>query len=460
MTDTQIRCPKCGYAIPVSEALSAQIRNELETTLRTDHERRLNQAVAAAERRARATLDIELADLKAQIAERAKQAQEAAERELALRSKARQLEEQQKTQAEGIRAEVEERLRQESAERAAAAAAAAEAKAREQSELELKALRDDLIAQREKTRLAQEAELTLRKEKTALEERARDLDLEVARKVDAAKGAIETAIRKTAAEEQDLKLKEKEKQISDLRAALEDAKRRSELGSQELQGEVLELDIQAALERQFSADRIEPVLKGVRGADIQQRVRNDRQEDCGLILWETKNAKNWSPAWLDKLKQDQRAAGADAAVLVSVALPEGIEGFGRIDGIWVAGRKAWPALAVALREQLIQVAYARAATLGKGEKMELLYEYLSGNEFRQRVEAIVEAFEAMQAQLNRERRAMEKQWAEREKQIQRVIGSTSAMYGALQGIVGAGLAPIPALELDDHPLLEVRGGDG
>lgn len=459
MTDTHIKCPNCGYEIPISEALSAQIRGELETSLKADHEARLKQAVAEAERRARGALDIELADLQAQIAERAKQAEAAAARELELRKRARELEELQKGQAERIRAEVEARLRQESAERIAQATAAAETRAREESALALKQLQDDLAAQREKARIAQEAELTLRQEKTALEARARELDLEVARKLDAAKAELETGIRKAAAEEQELKLREKEKTINDLRQALEDAKRRSELGSQELQGEVLELDIQAALERQFPADLITPVLKGARGADIQQRVRNDRLEDCGLILWETKNAKNWAPAWIDKLKQDQRAAGAAAAVLVSAALPEGIEGFGRIDGIWVAGLKLWPALAVALREQLIAVSYARAAAAGKDEKMELLYQYLSGDEFRQRVEAIVEAFEAMQLQLNRERRAMEKQWAEREKQIARVVGSTSAMYGALQGIVGAGLASIPALELDNTPLLGDRSED-
>ena len=459
MTDTHIKCPSCGYEIPISQALSAQIRGELESSLKADHEARLQRAVAEAEQRARGTLDIELADLKAQIAERSKQAEEAAARELELRRKARALEEQQAAQAEQIRAQVEEAMRKEAAERIAKATTDAETRVREQTTLQIKELEQDLAAQREKARLAQEVELELRKEKTALEGRARELDLEVARRLDAAKAELETAIRKNAAEEQDLKLKEKEKQIADLRTALEDAKRRSELGSQELQGEVLELDIQAALERQFPADRIEPVPKGARGADIQQRVRNDRLEDCGLILWETKNAKNWAPAWIDKLKQDQRAAGAAAAVLVSVALPEAIEGFGRIDGIWVAGLKTWPALAVALREQLIQVAYVRAASEGKNEKMELLYEYLSGNEFRQRVEAIVEAFEAMQSQLNRERRAMEKQWAEREKQIQRVIGSTSAMYGALQGIVGGGLAPIPALELDPGGLLEDRTDD-
>jgi hypothetical protein len=382
MTVTHIKCPNCGAEIPVSEALSAQIRAELASGLEAAHEARLRHAVAEAERRAREVLNLELTDLKARLAEKSEKAREAEERELALRRRTREL-----------------------------------------------------------------------------EERGRELDLEVARRVDAERQRLEAAVRRTVAVEQELKLKEKEKQIGDLRRALEDARRRSELGSQELQGEVLELDIQAALERQFPADRVEPVPKGMRGADIIQRVRNDRLEECGAIVWEAKNAKNWSAAWIDKLKQDQRAVGGSAAVLVSVTLPEGLEGFGRVDGVWVTGPRAWPAVAVALREQLIQVAFARAASEGTNEKMELLYNYLAGDEFRQRVEAIVEAFEGMQAQIQRERRAMERQWAEREKQLQRAVGSTSAMYGTLQGIVGAGLAAIPALELDGGAMLEDRTED-
>jgi hypothetical protein len=440
---TTIKCPSCGYEIPISEALSAQIRGELESSLKADHEARLTRAVAEAEQRARSVLDLELSDLKTQIAERAKRAEEAAARELELRKKARELEEQQQAQAERIHAEVEASLRKDEAERIAKAVAAAGVHAREQTEQQIKVLQSDLAAQREKAREAQAAELALRNEKTALEERAREMDLEVARKVDAARIDLETAIRKRAAEEQDLKLKEKEKQIADLRQALDDAKRRSELGSQELQGEVLELDIQVALERRFPQDRVVPVLKGARGADIQHAVRNDRLEECGLLLWETKNAKNWAPAWIDKLKQDQRAAGAAAAVLVSVALPDGIEGFGRIDGVWITDTTHWPALAIALREQLIQVAFARAASEGKNEKMELLYQYLAGDEFRQRVEAIVEAFTAMQLQIQRERRAMEKQWAEREKQIQRVVGAPPPCTAPCRASSAAAWPPFP-----------------
>lgn len=186
-------------------------------------------------------------------------------------------------------------------------------------------------------------------------------------------------------------------------------------------------------------------------------VRNDALEPCGAIVWEAKNAKNWAPAWIAKLKEDQREAGAPLAVLVTTALPDGVRGFGCLDGIWVADLASYPTLAVALRRQLIEISRARAVSTGVSAKMELLYNYLSGHEFRHRVEAIVEAFTAMQAQLARERRAMEKQWAEREKQLDRAIASTTGMYGALAGIIGQSLPAIPALELDDVRLLENDG---
>lgn len=285
------------------------------------------------------------------------------------------------------------------------------------------------------------------------------MELEIQRRLEGEKQKLEMALRERLSQEQALKLKEKEKQIEDLRKALEEAKRRSELGSQELQGEVLELDIQAALASHFPHDRIEPVPKGIRGADIVHTVRNDRLVECGTILWETKNTKAWQPAWLDKLKDDQRALGAPLAVLVSVVLPDDIQGFGRRDGVWVSDLKSWPALACALREQLIQVSFARAALDGQNEKMELLYQYLAGDDFRQRVETIVEAFEALQSQLQKERRAMERQWAEREKHLQRVINSTARMYGSLQGIIGSALPKVPALELDGLNLLETGGNE-
>lgn len=457
MTDTVITCPKCGYAIPLTEALSTQLHAQMEAALRGEHEARLRQAVAEAEARKQGELDQMLKALEEQLQTQSAKAREAEQREIELRRKTMELEDASRTVAEKTRIEVEEKLHREAEEKAQALAAQAEKRGRESASLELDLLKAQLAEQRQKTEAAQKAELELRKQAQELEERQRALDLEVARKLDAEKQRLEESIRKTASEEQSLKLKEKEKQIEALRKALEEAKRKSEQGSQELQGEVLELDIQAALERQFPQDAIRPVPKGVRGADLVQEVRNGAAQACGSIVWETKNTKHWQPAWLDKLKEDQRAVGANLAVLVSVALPEGIGEFGQVDDVWVASLRAWPALAVALREQLIQVAFAHAASEGKHEKMELLYRYLAGDQFRQRVQGIVEAFTQLQDQLNRERRAMERLWKEREKQIERVIGNTVGMYGEMRGIVGTSVPDIPALTLEGAAgLLEER----
>ena len=374
MTMSTIQCPTCGAAIPLTEALVAQVRAAVETDLKRAYEAQLQSAVKQAESRAK-----------------------------------------------------------------------------EQSAQDLKLLREQLAEQERKTREAQEAELALRKEKATLEARARELDLEVARKVDAKKQKLEEQLRKLAADEQALKLKEKDRQIEDLKALLEEARRKSEQGSQERQGEVLELDLEAALARAFPQDEIRPVPKGMRGADVIQEVRDGGLRPCGTIIWETKRTKAWSPGWLAKLKDDQREAGASVAVLVSVTLPEDIRAFGLVDGVWVASLACYLPLAMALREQLIRVAFARAAAQGMSEKMEALYRYLSGDEFRHRVEALVETFKAMEEQLAKERRALEKLWAERAKQIERLMTNTVGMYGAIRGAIGGQLPEIPALDLGALP---------
>jgi hypothetical protein len=345
-------------------------------------------------------------------------------------------------------AQMQAELRSEADARVEKLVSQAEQRARENSALEKRVLEGELADERERRKTAQQAELSLRKEKSALENRARELDVEVARRVDAEKQGLEDAIRRSLTGQQDLKLKEKEKLIIELRCALEDAKRKSEQGSQERQGEVLEIDVQGELERRFPHDVISPVPKGARGADLVQEVHDGGTRTCGVIVWETKNTKRWNPCWLDKLKEDQRAVGANLAVLISTALPEDIVEFGRIDGVWVTGLRVWPALALALRDQLVQVAFAHVAADGKQEKMEFLYQYLAGDQFRSRVAAIVEAFTALQSQLKRERVAMERIWREREKQIDRVLANTARMYGEVRGIVGTSVPTLPALELE------------
>ncbi len=350
--------------------------------------------------------------------------------------------------ASRIRVEVEETLHEEYERRLRSAVQRAQAESQEEHERATADLVNQLVEQRRKAQEAQERELALLKRARELEERQQELDLEVARRVDAEKKRIEEELRRIAAEQYALKLKEKDSQIDDLKNLLEEARRKSEQGSQERQGEALELDLEEALVRSFPQDLIRPVPRGIRGADLIQEVRDGTLQPCGSVLWETKNTKQWSPIWIQKLKDDQRAAGASLAILVSVALPDDIRGFGLIDGVWVSSVACYLPLAVALREQLIRVAFARKAAEGMHEKMESLYAYLSGDEFRQRVEAIVETFRAMQDQLARERRAMEKIWKEREKQIERVVVNTVGMYGAIRGIIGAKLPELPALTLD------------
>jgi hypothetical protein len=229
-------------------------------------------------------------------------------------------------------------------------------------------------------------------------------------------------------------------------AVNEELRRKLQQGSQQTQGEVLELELEELLRAEFPFDHIEPVPKGMNGADLVQRVHNKTGHCCGTVVWESKRTKGWSDAWIQKLKDDLRLVKGDIAVIVSEALPKDIDNFGQLKGVWVTGRSCALSLAAALRCMLIEVSTTRAAAICKNEKMEVLYSYLSGSEFKQRVEAIVESFIEMQEDLQEERRVTERRWSKREKQIQRVITNTSGMYGDLQGLIGSSLRTIAALE--------------
>ena len=253
--------------------------------------------------------------------------------------------------------------------------------------------------------------------------------------------------RREAEDELRLKLTEKDQTIESMRRQLEDAQRKAEQGSQQLQGEALELTLESLLASRFPYDLIEPVPKGEHGGDVLQRVRSPHGLLCGTILWESKNTKAWSDTWLAKLRDDQRTAKAEVAVLVSHVLPKDMETFSQIDGVWITHPRAAYPVAFVLRQTLIEVAASRQIAVGQQTKTELLYQYLTGTEFRQRVEAIIDAFTAMRDDLDRERKALLKQWAKREKQIEQVIHATSGMWGDLQGIVGKSLTEIEGLSL-------------
>lgn len=325
--------------------------------------------------------------------------------------------------------------------------AEAEKTIRGKLETELKD-REDALAQSQKALAeAREKELALRKQARTLQDKQAALELEITRKLDEEREKLVADSRKQFEEERHLKDKEKNKLIDDLRKALEEARRKAEQGSMETQGEVLELDLESTLGIAFPTDGFLPVPKGVRGADLVQHVRDGQARDCGTILWETKNTKRWGNQWIAKLKDDQVAAGASVAILVSSVLPDDVAHFGYVDGVWVCDPPSATGLAIAMRHQLIALTFEKLTSVGKNEKMETLYRYLTGPEFRQKIETIVQSFTGMQEQVHRERRAMEKLWKEREKQIQRVVLNTSSMYGDISGIAGA-LPDIEILALD------------
>jgi hypothetical protein len=214
-----------------------------------------------------------------------------------------------------------------------------------------------------------------------------------------------------------------------------------------LQGEVQELELENLLRNKFPFDAIEPVPKGEFGGDVLHRVVGPSAQSSGTILWEFKRTKNWSDSWLVKLRDDQRTAKAEIAVIVSQVLPKGVETFDLVEGIWVTHPRAALPVAMILRQSLLELALARQANAGQQTKTDMVYQYLTGPRFRLRVEAIVEAFSTMQEDLDREKRVIMKQWAKRGEQIERVMGATVGMYGDLQGIAGKSLQEIEGLEL-------------
>jgi hypothetical protein len=323
-------------------------------------------------------------------------------------------------------------------------------KAEQKFARELTALRDQITEQARDLDEARRNELALRKRERELERKQQDLDLEMERRLAHERARLIADTHERLAEEHRLKDAEKERKLADMCRQIEDLKRKAEQGSQQLQGEAGEEALESLLRSSFPSDDFRPIGQGVRGADLHQIVIDSRSRTCGSILWECKNTKHWNDGWLAKLKQDQRALHGDIAVLVSAVLPKGCTRFALIDGCLVTDFACAPSLAGVLRANLFELAQTRTAAIHKEEKLELLYRYLSGVEFRQRVEAVVEAFTAMRHDLDQERRAAERQWARRARQIDAVTLNVSGMYGDLQGI-------LPALPSIRH--LELPAGD-
>jgi len=321
-----------------------------------------------------------------------------------------------------------------------------------QKEKDLAELQAVIENNQEKLAEAQSAQANIIKKERELDDARREIELTVEKGI--RDKLIETRERAKREAEESLKLNiaEKDQTISSMQSKIEDLMKKADQGSQQLQGEVQELELEENLRREFSLDVIEPVPKGEFGGDVVQRVVSVSGQPCGMILWESKRTKNWSDGWLPKLREDQRAAKADIAVIVSQSLPKGLDTFQTIDGVCVTHPRLVLPVATLLRQSLIEVAQSRQAIQGQQAKTEMVYDYLTSSRFRQRIEAIVEAFSTMQADLEREKKVITKQWAKRDEQINRVMKSTVGMYGDLQGIAGKSLQEIESLEMQ---LLEV-----
>ena len=321
-------------------------------------------------------------------------------------------------------------------------------KVREEMLAKLNALEEDGRRKTLQLQDLQKKELDLLRERNELEQKTKNIEIEIEKRLLEDRKKMEQEIMSREKELSDLRLKEKDIQMESLKKTIDDLKRKSEQGSMQTQGEAQELVLEDKLREFFPFDTVVEVGKGVEGADCILVVRNSIGKECGKIIFESKRTKGWNNVWVDKLKTDMRTKQADLAILVTQVFPKGMDCFGERDGVWLCTFKELFGMASALRNAIIRIAESKKAEENKGEKMQMLYHYLTGLEFRQQIEAIVEGFISIKNSISKERIQMEKIWKEREKQLDKVLLSTSGMYGSVKGIAGASVQNIPLLEGD------------
>ena len=411
-----IGCPQCGYEMKVTESLAAPL-------------------IAAVERK----YQQQMREQQAAIAGR--------EQEVLTRSA--ELEKQsadaERRMAEQVRVRLDAERKQVAAEEAdrAKQMVAGELE-RQAGELKDREVRLESLSS--KLKVAQEQEAAFLRERRALEDERRELKLQVERQVQQELDAVRRQAKTQAEEQMGLQVRDKDEAIQVLRRQIDELKRKAEQGSQQAQGEVLEVQAEQQLRARFPMDDIQPVPKGQFGGDLLHTVRDAAGQPCGTILWEFKRTQNWSQGWLAKLRGDQRAAGAELAVLATQTLPRDLSLFDHIEGVWVSSLACTLPVAVALRQALMELARVRRAGEGEQTKAQEVYSYLTGPQFRHRVETIAEKFTDMRADLDQERKFMERQWAKREKQLELVLKASEGINGDLQAIAGRTLDAIDALQ--------------
>jgi hypothetical protein len=407
----KIKCPNCGHTFDVEEALSAK----LEAHFKSEYEKKI-----------------------------AEQAEKFNSEKRKLDEQKNQLELQKEKQGEQVKAELEKALELERKK--------IEKSTFETFEGQLNSLKEENEKRKTENKSLKEKELVLIRKESELKEKQEDLNLLVERQLLERQKEIEDKARAKERESFELEKIKLLKQIDDNKKLAEEMKRKAEQGSMQMQGEVQELAIEDLLNRTYPFDRISEVPKGIRGADSIQTVINTLQQECGTIVYESKRTKSFSNDWINKLKQDQVTCKADIAVLVTETLPNDMERFGERNGVWICGFQEVKSLSCVLREMLIKTQSVKVSQENKGDKMELLYSYLTSNEFVQNIKRIVENYDGMVDQLNSEKKAMYKIWASREKQIWVVQENISSLFGSIKGIAGKELETSNVLELSDRQI--------
>ena len=405
-----IKCPNCGTNIDVQDILSHQLEEEIK--------QKYQQQIIEEKKR----FESQFANLN-----RAKE----------------EFEQKKKQENELFKERLEKQLKEEKLE----IEAKLKAKLNEEQAEQFEALQKELNEKSEKVKELNrsKAEIEkLKREKSELKEAA---EADAQRKLNETLATEKDKIRKAEEERNEMRFKEMQKQLEDQKRLTEEMKRKQEQGSMQLQGEVQELAIEEFLASQFPLDNIEEIKKGARGGDCLQTVNTRQLQNCGTIYYESKRTKDFQPKWIEKFKADIRDKGADIGVLVTEVMPTDLERMGMKDGIWICDYNEFKGLSAVLRQSIIQLSTALGSQENKGDKMNMLYDFLTGNTFRMQVEAIVEGFTQMKSDLESEKRSMQRIWKQRDKQIEKVITNTIDMYGSIKGIAGNAIQTVKALEL-------------
>ena len=426
---TTIKCPNCGTVIDVNEILYHQLEDELKQK-NIAEQKKLQAEIETKRKEYKKAFD-SLKDREEAI----KEQKEKFDEELRKATSTQLKIEKQKLQ-EQIKKELQEEQN-------------------ESIELLKKELEEKSNQVKELNKSKAEIE-KLKREKDEIESKIKaEAEIALTKRLQEEKELI----KKTMDEQNELRFKQKEEQLNQLKEQLQIAQRKAEQGSMQLQGEVQELAIEEYLADKYPFDVIEEIKKGVRGGDCIQVVHTREIQNCGKIYYESKRTKEFQKSWIEKFKNDMRNKGVDVGVLVTQVLPNDMDRMGLIDGVWVCTFEEFKGLSSVLRESVIKLNHAKKAQENKTDKMSLLYNYLTSTEFSMQIEAIVEAFSTMQEDLDKEKRAMARIWKQREKQIDKVLENTIGMYGSIKGIAGNVISDVKALELPHNDMDEIEKTD-